>query len=384
MSIPILWRHLLTQYLRVLLLCTLAFIAVLLVMRLEEIAHFATMGASLVSIFRFVSYQIPYILPIALPISSLVSAILLIQSLSRHFELTALRSCGMALRDILTPILLTAAFLSIGSLYIVSEVATQSHLTAGLLKSELRTVNPLLLLRNKHFMQLKGFYFDILGPSQMGESAADAVLSMPDKHNHRLNVLIAQKLYPSTNTFHGHGVTVLSSLGAQSDEQFDPLVVENIGQATTSIQDFSQILQKKTWTLNNDHLRLPLLMARIAEEKEALTRAESTQAPLHKIKQMQRSINRGISEIIRRISIAIAAFTFTFMGAAFGVSISRYHSNRSIYMVIILTALYLIAYFCAKAMDHVLITASLLYLIPHVLIVTLSCWSLQQAARGVE
>ena len=72
---PILWRYLLGNYLRILCLCFLSFIAVLLILRLDEIAHFATLGPEGQPLLRFIAYQIPYILPIALPISSLIAAI---------------------------------------------------------------------------------------------------------------------------------------------------------------------------------------------------------------------------------------------------------------------------------------------------------------------
>lgn len=97
---PIVWRYLLSHYLKVLVLCVTAFIAVLLTTRLDEIAHFASMGPEGFYIILYTLYQIPYILPIAIPISCLISSILLIQRLSRSHELTALRASGMGLKTI--------------------------------------------------------------------------------------------------------------------------------------------------------------------------------------------------------------------------------------------------------------------------------------------
>lgn len=381
---PTLWRYLLSQYLRVLILSSFAFIAILMVMRLDEVAHFATLGANGLAILQFVLYQIPYILPIALPISSLIAVTLLIQRLSQSYELTALRASGFSLKAILAPILLTAAFLSLVNFYVVSEVATDSHLTSGLLKTELRAVNPLLLARHKHLMRLKGFYFDSLGPSHAGESASDAILAIPNKKTNRLNLLVAKEFKAEPLTFTGNGVTIITSLGKAEENQFDSLMLENIQTATTSIDDFSQLIQKKVSTVNNDHLRLPLLLVRLDEDHQALMRAKSNQAPESEIKQISRSISRGNSEIVRRISVALAVFTFTLMGAAFGISISRNRSSRGLYVVIGLAALYLMAFFAAKGMEHVFPTAASLYLLPHVLIVGLSLWALRRSACGIE
>src|SRR5688500_9040606 len=111
--IPLLWRYSLGHFLKIALACVCAFIAILLTMRLDEIAHFAALGAPFPYIILYTLYQIPYILPIAIPLSCLIASLIFIQRLSNTHELTALRASGFALRDLLAPILLTAAFLSL-------------------------------------------------------------------------------------------------------------------------------------------------------------------------------------------------------------------------------------------------------------------------------
>lgn len=375
---PILWRYLLGQYLKVLFFCVIAFIAVLLTTRLDEIAHFATLGAEGRYVLLFTLYQVPYILPIALPISCLISAIILVQNLSTTHEITALRASGMALSNILAPILFAAAFLSLGNFYVVSEMATHSHLSTNILKTELRAVNPLLILNNKHLMRLKGVFYDITGASHLGEFASNAILAMPNKDNSRINVMLAQNLEASEKAFIGTGMTMISSINSDNQEHFDHVMIENIGNATTAIKDFSQILQKRVWTLNNDHLQMPLLLARLQEQKQELNNPASDQ------KVHQRNISRAYTEVIRRLSVALAVFTFTLMGAAFGISISRNRSNYAIFFVVGLAAFYLIAYFAGKGVDHKLIPSALLYTVPHVVIIGLSMWMLHRATKGIE
>ena len=90
---PVIWRLLLSQYLKVLVLSIVAIICVLMTTRLDELAQFAVLGASTPHIWLFILYQIPYILPIALLLSALLSGLLLMQRLSGHNELIALRAC---------------------------------------------------------------------------------------------------------------------------------------------------------------------------------------------------------------------------------------------------------------------------------------------------
>ncbi len=381
---PIVWRYLLEQYLKVFLLCLVSFIAILLTTRLDEIAHFASLGSEGLFILWFTLYQIPYVLPIAIPISSLISVIILVQRLSQSREMTAFRACGLSLREILTPILLAGLVISALNFYIVSEMATQSHLAAGLSKMELRSINPLLLLHNKHLMRLKGAYSDTLGNSRIGEYAGDILIAMPNKNNSSINMIIAKNLQADSSLFKGAHITVITPLSNESLPLHDQLMIENMKDIKTSIKDFAQILQKKVWTLNNDHLRLALLRTRLKDLKKWEAETENTESNAATFKQIKRNINRAYSEMLRRISISLAALTFTLMGAAFGISISRTHSNRGIFYVVGLAALYIVAFFSAKALEHQLIASTLLYLVPHIIIVALSLIMLTRVSKGIE
>lgn len=382
-TMPIIWRYLLKQYLKVFFLSLISFIAILLTTRMDEIAHFATLGSDSLLILWFTLSQIPYVLPIAIPISSLISGIILVQKLSQSHEMTAFRACGLSLQEVLMPLLIAAFFIAAGNFYVASELATQSHLATGITKIELRSVNPLLLLHNKHLMRLKGIYSDTLGNSHIGDFAGDIVIAMPNKQNSSINLLVAKNLQANPTTFIGKDVTLITSLHETPAHLQDQLMIENMQDMKTSIKDFSQILQKKVWTLNNDHLRLGLLRARLKDyqKKAKIYLRENNQTDL---KQLNRSINRSYTELIRRISIAFAAFTFTLMGAAFGISISRNHSFRSIFYVVGLAALYIVAFFTAKGLEHQFLTASLLYTIPHVIIIAFSLVMLMRVSKGIE
>lgn len=377
---PIYWRYLLSNYFKVLCLCVAAFIAILLTTRLDEIAHFITLGSEGLYILLFTLYQIPYILPIALPLSCLISSMILVQRLSAAHEMTAFRSCGLSLRQILSPVLIAAALLSAVNFYIVSEIATHSHLQGGILKSRLRALNPLLILHNKHVVRMKGLYFDIMGPSQMGESASNAVLAMPNRTQSRMNVMFAKEIHVDTEMFQGKGVTLLSSIGDGSPEGTESLFVENMAETTASLEDFSHFFQKKVWTINPDHLRLSLLRARIQSERDSLSKAATPEEKkaVHKI------INRSYSEILRRISVCLGVFSLTLLGAACGLKINRRKSNRGFFIVAGLVTFFLIAFFAAKAVDDHLWASSALYLLPHAIIICIAIFLIRRISKGKE
>lgn len=382
--ITIIWRFLIAQYLKVMGLCTVAFIAILLTTRLGEIAHFASYDPSEGAIFFFVLYQIPYMLPIAFPISCLISSILLVQNLSRTHELTALRACGMSLREILTPILIASAFISVGSFYVVSEIATHSHLLSSLMKYEFRAINPLILLHSKHLVSAKGAYFETLGPSQLRESASDVVIAIPNRSAGRLNLLIAKQLEANSDTFAGKQMTFISPVASEIDNAFDPCIIENIQAASASSKNFSQIIQTKTSNINHDHLKMSLLLAQLNTHKSAMEEASLSQEnsgsdhKLHK-----RFISQDYSEIMRRLSVALAPFTFTLMGLSFGITINRRSSIRGLIYVIALAGLFLGTYFMARGIGHLLLTSSLFYFVPHIIIIVLSISVLKRISRGL-
>jgi len=380
---PIIWQFLLNQYLKVVGLCAAAILVVLLITRLQDIAHFASLDASLSIVFLFVLYQIPYILPVAIPVSCLVSSILLVQRLSATHELTALRACGMGLKDLLSPILIAGAFLSIVNFYFVSEMATTSHLYTNLWKSELRSLNPLLLLKNKHLLSLKGAYFDTLGASQAGESASDVIMLFPNKSTQRISLILASKVEANRDKLMIQGQTLITALQGD-EEEFDPILIENIERTQATTSDFAQLFQKKSWSVNNDYLKMPLLLSRIQEERQTLKVAKKNNVASGEIRRMQERIHCCYSEIVRRISSGMAVFTFTLMGASFGITISRHRSDRKVVWIIAIAAGYLATFFMAKGVAKNIVGSTALYIVPHFIIIAVSIWMLKRIAKGVD
>jgi len=382
--IPIMWRFLLSQYLKVMGFCVVAFIAVLLTTRLDDIAHFASLSPSISAVTLFILFQIPYILPIVIPIACLISAILLVQRLSKTHELTAFRSCGIALKDFLTPILFSAALIATLDLYIVSELSTSSHLQTGIWREQLRSVNPLLLLRNKHLMKVKGGYYDTIGTSKVGERAEHVVLAMPNNNRQRISLFLADELKTNNGTLEGKGITLITSIPANDNRTFDQLFIENMKETVTSVEDFSQVMQQNVWNISDDHLKMDLLLAKLHEEKKVYKLAKANHAPKNELTIISHNLNRAYSEIIRRFSVALAAFTFSLMGASFGISISRHQSIKGIFYVIILAGLYLTAFFIAKGLGQYLVLSALLYTVPHLIIILLSVIVLKRVGKGIE
>lgn len=380
----IIYRYLLSQYVKVLLLCAGSFIAILLTTRLDEIAHFAALGAKSGSVLWFGLHQIPYILPLVIPISCLISAIVLVQRLSSAQELTALRASGFSLQQILAPILITAAFLSLANFYIVSELATESHLAARKLEHDLRLINPLLLVKNKHLSKIKDIYIQAAKKDSMGDSVADLFLAVWDKRNHRINLVYARQLGAEGTTLHGKDVTIMANMENPHAES-DNVAIENIGYMKSSFEDFSHLLKQRIWRLkHNDYLRMSLLIHHMKYTYRSLIKAEKNSDDPMKIHEIKQTIATALSEISRRISIALAVFTFTLMGSTFGINISKKRSRKGIYAAVSLAIVFLLSFFSAKGLEANFFLATSLYLLPHIAIVLSSIWALCCVSKGLE
>lgn len=359
---PLYWRYLLTQYLKVFLLSTCSLVAILLTTRLNDIAQFASLGSSTTSVLLFTWNQVPFILPIAVPLSCLISAFLLMQRLSSSYELTALRASGLSLFKILSPILIVSTYIALGNFYVTSEMATHSHMRNSQLKNEIRSINPLLLIQNPHLLRMKGIHFDTQGASKLGESAQDVVAAVPNKDDDGLNLIVAKQLSAGPGTLAGNQVTIVASPGAERGER----VIENMGATAASAQDFTLLIKPGSARFNNDYFRFGLLRAKRERESDA------------------NALHRIDSEMVRRISMATAAFTFTLMGAAFGISIGRRTSSKGLFAVAILAGLYLFSFFAAKGLERQFYAAASLYIIPQIVVLILSVGFIKRVSKGKE
>jgi len=366
---PILWRYLLRNYLQVLALCVGSFIAILLVMRFHEIARFASSGTSFIATILFTLFQIPYILPIAIPVSGLIAAMLLFQRMSHTHELTALRACGLGLTKISYPLILTAVLLTIINATIAFEVAPRCRGLSKKLIYEATAENPLFLFQKDSLVKLKRAYIDI-GQFSSGEAAEDLVLVLQNQSNQRLALMTAKHLYLDGEMLNGDQVTLISSIDPKFENGFDHLVIENQTSMFTKSADLTQYRQKKDWRASYDYLTLRKILLKESMEKEP-----------HRLLALS---DPAIMEISRRLSVTLAAFTFTLIGIAFGMEISRSHTKRGLIWAISLGSFYLICFVIAKSFKDNSILSLALFLLPHPLIALLTLRSFKRIKEGIE
>jgi lipopolysaccharide export system permease protein len=364
---PVLWRYLLRSYLQVFTLCVLGFIAVLLVTRVREIAQFASSGAAAGSVCVFTLYQIPYILPIAIPVSCLIAAILLFQKLSHTYELTALRAAGLGLRSIAFPLICAGSLIGIFNLTVASEIGPRCRALSKEMIFEMTALNPLFLFQKDTLVKLKDTYVD-MKRLKAGACAEDVVFIINNRSHGRLGVMTARELSLDGKLLLGKDVAFISSTPSKQEEGFDHLIIENQSLMSTTAASLSSFIHDSDWHTNYDYLPLRMIFA-----KQALEKRGSRQA-----------FGRAHEEITRRLSLGVAAFTFTFIGVAFGMEIGRNRTKRGVLWAAFLSALFLVCFVGAKSLRHSPVFSCLLYLAPHPLILLCSLRALKRLSQGVE
>lgn len=362
---PLLWRYLLRNYLQVFALCVTGFISVLLVTRFQNIARFAATGASKLYVLKFVLFQMPFVLPLAIPVSCLISSLLLFRRISSSHELTALRAAGIGLFPIAFPLLACGAVIAFLNFSVISELAPRCKGLSKGLAYQMTAINPLCLLQKDTLVKLKNTYVD-MKVLKTGNYAEDVCFIMRNISNQRLGLMIAKKLTLEDQKIIGTEVTFISSIDPKNGQCFDHLIIENQGEMQTDASQLAQYLRSNDLSVSYDSLDLRMLQAK------------------HRIENLsnEKIDVRAVQEIARRISLGLAAFTFTFVGIAFGNGYVRDRKWKGLFWAIGLMAFYLFAFIAAKSMRHTWLPNLCLYFIPHALIIFFCLRNLKKVTRG--
>lgn len=340
----ILWRYLIRTYLRIFFLAVGTFVSILLVSRFKDIARFAVMSNDPIQTGLYAVYQIPFILPMAIPLSALISSFLLFSTLSRSQEITAFRAAGLSIQKILTPLFAAAMFLGLANFSILADIAPICRQRARELLFRGTTHNPLLLLQRQQS--------DVF----VRTDEDSTILVAYNESNHHLNLVSADQLTIGESEISGNNVAMVSYLPN------DTLVIENQESMVTATPLLTGAIKKTQHKIDGSGLSLKMLRVRMGVTK--------------------RIWKSAIVEIFRRSSLSIAVLSFTLLGAIFGMEMGRVPSKKHLFHALFLTLTLLSSFFLGKNLRYQLMSASIVYFVPHFLIYCACYWRARTIARG--
>jgi len=142
----------------------LAFLAIFVVVDLiEHLDTFIDKNASVLLLIKYYLYFTPYIIILTLPVAMLLASLFSISSMSRHHELTAMKSAGISLYRILLPVfrlglLVSLLSLALGEFVVPYTNGKKSHIYSWQIKRRLQ--KPTLVRRNIYLQGSQGrIYF---------------------------------------------------------------------------------------------------------------------------------------------------------------------------------------------------------------------------------
>jgi lipopolysaccharide export system permease protein len=132
-------------------------------------------------------------IPMALPLAILLSSLMTFGNLGEHFELTAMKSAGLSLQRIMTPLIGTTLALSILAFYFSNNILPYTHLKAGALLYDVRSSKPALMFKDGIFNNsLTGFSIRVGKKERDGKTLKD-VLIYDHREMHGNNIVLSAK-----------------------------------------------------------------------------------------------------------------------------------------------------------------------------------------------
>lgn len=355
---PLIWRYLLSAYLKITFFTILAFIIILLTTRFEELAKFIALDAPLTLIGFFILFQVLYILPITIPIGTLIGSILLMQQLSKSHEIKAMRSLGMGLVHLTTPFMLGALLFCVVNFFAASEFSTVSNMQMHFMKSHLKEVNPFLILSSQELMHSKGFYYETMGGTTFAKSANDVLFAVPNGKKGKIQLLLADRLANDKESIIGEGITLFSPL------EKDQIVIDHSDFMQIEQETLSKFIPVSSWAIKPQYLNFMQLISSF--QLKHITKTQF------------------VIELLRRLTLVIAPLTFTLLGIAFGMTISRTRSPIGLLVPVTLSSLFLVCYFTGNKHASTIPTALVLYFFSQVMIILSSFAAYQRISKGIE
>lgn len=132
-------------------------------------------------------------IPMALPLAILLSSLMTFGNLGEHFELTAMKSSGLSLQRIMTPLIGTTILLSVLAFYFSNNILPYTHLKAGALLYDVRSSKPALMFKDGIFNNnLTGFSIRVGKKERDGKTLRD-VLIYDHREMHGNNIVLSAK-----------------------------------------------------------------------------------------------------------------------------------------------------------------------------------------------
>ncbi|SFF91701.1 lipopolysaccharide export system permease protein [Pontibacter chinhatensis] len=130
--------------------------------------------------------------PVALPLAVLLSSLMTFGSLGEHHELTAIKTSGIALTRILSPVLLVVGLITVGAFFFNNYVVPKANLKAYSLLWDIRQKKPAMNFKEGAFYNgIPGYSIKVNEKFNDGQSLRDVMIYDHTKGGNNTTVILA-------------------------------------------------------------------------------------------------------------------------------------------------------------------------------------------------
>lgn len=322
----------------------------ILILKLQDIAHFITLRSSIREISLFTLYQIPYILPFAIPLSCLLAAFLVVYRLSTSQEVTALQTSGISTGVIHIPFIWVGILTFLCNLFINFEVTPLSRARAKCMVAHIVQSSPFLILQKKQYIGEKNH---LLRSKYLNTNDLRQFFFFGKTQKNQLYGIFADTIIMDGENVEAYNLATITSTPGNLDNEFPVIYMENQKKASMPISGFSSLFIKDPEPVAQEDLSTKRILTKIF--------ASSTRN--------KKFTQRGLLEIIKRFSFSFSSFTLLLIGISYGIQTDSTKKFFNIIMCWLLTSSIFCCFLIAKSFERYPLYAHYLYFVPHIVIV---------------
>ncbi|NOU36178.1 MAG: YjgP/YjgQ family permease [Kiritimatiellaceae bacterium] len=302
-------------------------------------------GISPALIVKFFLLNIPYILSFSMPISTLFAALLLFGRLSMDSEISAMKSCGISLWRLTSPLILLSILLSFVCIYINCEVSPAAKYANRELLRTAGVEEPINLLEEGRFIRDFPGLMIYVGRKN-GTVVKDVVAYELDKQGSIKRSVRAKNGDIAADNTNRLLTVKLYDVRIEVPDAKDPHDVSKTTYVNAQYYpiklDFEKVLKGKPTVKKRGQMRMGELIDRIRNVERDFPMISAADRLIEKTKL--------IVEANQRVSIAIGCFSFMLIGIPLGVKSHRKETSIGMVLSLVIVFAYYLFIVVAKAL----------------------------------
>lgn len=291
-------------------------------------------GLSLWSIGEVFIYNMPYIMMFSIPMSTMTTALLVFGRLSLDGEITAMKSTGLSLWQIVAPVIFISILLSFFCVYLNAYLAPKSHFASRKALINIGVENPINLLEEGRFIKdIPGFMIYVRRKSD--DEVKGVVLYEMDRYGVKRYIRAKRGVIKPQKNPHELEIDLYDVRMNQPD-RVDPLdpVKADYGNAQfyPLTLDFSALFAKKSINKKTGDMTFDELTYGARHVQEAypgLTYDDLVQQRMNLI-----------VEANKRLALSISCFAFTLVGIPLGMRSKRRDTTAGVALSLLMVFLF--------------------------------------------